>query len=279
MKVTHDQFVSSLKTMIKLIEAHAERASLEVHHYAGVLRNKPDPWLAQAKNIHKGGRCFILGNGPSLNDCDLSLLKGEMTFGVNGIFLHPYFTPTYYVTISAFFWRDHVERIRQVKCTRRFLAADMQQLASEVPTSWLNFQRPKQYSRYGIPLPVPLKFSHRPDRIIYGGGTVLFVCMQLAYHMGFNTVILLGMDHDYGQTEDVVSHGLYSVDASDIVGRHFSEHYYSSPNTRVYIDILAIECACRLAKQAFERAGRRILNATPESKLNVYPKIDYDSLF
>lgn len=32
-------------------------------------------------------RCFIIGNGPSLNDTDLSKLRHEVTFGVNGIFL------------------------------------------------------------------------------------------------------------------------------------------------------------------------------------------------
>lgn len=35
------------------------------------------------KDIHKGKRCFILGNGPSLKDIDLSLLQDEFVFTVN----------------------------------------------------------------------------------------------------------------------------------------------------------------------------------------------------
>lgn len=35
------------------------------------------------KDIHKGERCFIIGNGPSLKKLDLSLLKDEYTITVN----------------------------------------------------------------------------------------------------------------------------------------------------------------------------------------------------
>ncbi len=242
------------------------------------LSCKSDQWLSEAENIHEGERCFVIGNGPSLNKCDLGLLEKEVSFGVNGIFFHPHFIPTYYVTISIFFWEDHLERIRNVRCTRRFLPTDLRQLDSGVPTSWFNFQRPRYYLDDGTPQPVPARFSTRPDQVIYGGGTVLFACMQLAYYMGFDEVVLLGVDHNYGQKEDEVIHGGYKVLASDIVDWHFDDKYFS-PNANVHIDILAMERAYELAKRAFERAGRRIVNATPGSKLKVYSKVDYLSLF
>ena len=37
------------------------------------------------KNIHAGERCFIMGNGPSIKNIDLSLLKDEYVFGVNQV--------------------------------------------------------------------------------------------------------------------------------------------------------------------------------------------------
>ena len=37
------------------------------------------------KNIHKGQRCFILGNGPSMKSFDLGILHDEITFTVNQI--------------------------------------------------------------------------------------------------------------------------------------------------------------------------------------------------
>ena len=43
--------------------------------------------LSALKNIHKGRRAFIIGNGPSLKQTDLSKLKGEISFGMNRIYL------------------------------------------------------------------------------------------------------------------------------------------------------------------------------------------------
>ena len=43
--------------------------------------------LAELKNVHKGQRAFIIGNGPSLKQIDLHKLKGEFTFGLNRIYL------------------------------------------------------------------------------------------------------------------------------------------------------------------------------------------------
>ena len=39
------------------------------------------------KDIHRGERCFIIGNGPSLRKMDVSKLQGEYTFGMNRIYL------------------------------------------------------------------------------------------------------------------------------------------------------------------------------------------------
>ncbi len=43
--------------------------------------------LSEMKDIHKGRRAFIMGNGPSLKQTDLSKLKDEITFGMNRVYL------------------------------------------------------------------------------------------------------------------------------------------------------------------------------------------------
>src|SRR5574339_576280 len=43
--------------------------------------------LAALKDIHKGKRAFVIANGPSLKQTDLSKLKNEFTFGMNRIYL------------------------------------------------------------------------------------------------------------------------------------------------------------------------------------------------
>ena len=41
------------------------------------------------RNRHKGQRCFVIGNGPSLKTQDLSLLAREITFVMSGFWKHP----------------------------------------------------------------------------------------------------------------------------------------------------------------------------------------------
>ena len=51
-------------------------------------------------NIHKNERCFLVANGPSLAQIDLSLIKDEISFGLNRIYVNfenSTFRPTYYV--------------------------------------------------------------------------------------------------------------------------------------------------------------------------------------
>src|SRR5512138_615584 len=43
--------------------------------------------LAALKDIHKGKRAFVIANGPSLKQTDMSRLRNEFTFGLNRIYL------------------------------------------------------------------------------------------------------------------------------------------------------------------------------------------------
>ena len=59
--------------------------------------------LQKFQDIHAGKRCFILGNGPSLKQTDLSKLKNEFTFGMNRIYLafdDLGFSTNYYVSVN-----------------------------------------------------------------------------------------------------------------------------------------------------------------------------------
>ena len=71
-----------------------------------MLRNK------KLNNVHKGKRCFILGNGPSLKHYDLSKLSEEYVFTVNNMMttenfkivkpnFHLFFDPKFF----SFFFR------------------------------------------------------------------------------------------------------------------------------------------------------------------------------
>ena len=79
--------------------------------------------LQKLKDKFKGERCFIIGNGPSLNKIDLDLLKNEYTFGVNSIFLKTRqsgFKPTFYVVEDSHVMADNVEDINKYDVSYKF---------------------------------------------------------------------------------------------------------------------------------------------------------------
>jgi hypothetical protein len=121
----------------------------------------------------------------------------------------------------------------------------------------------------------PKSFSTDATGRVFEGSTVTFVALELAYYMGFSDVVLLGVDHSFSTqgppNVTVVSAG----EDRD----HFSTSYFGKGFRWQLPDLEASERAYRLARQAFESDGRRVVDATLGGKLTVFPKVEYGSLF
>jgi hypothetical protein len=111
-------------------------------------------------------------------------------------------------------------------------------------------------------------FSFDPKNWIYEGGTVTYVALQLAYFMGFKTILLVGLDHYYQYTglpnEEVVMEG---NDTNHFVGNYFPPGTkWNNP------DLVQSEISYTEARRVFEEDGRRIINLTPNSGESVFEK-------
>ncbi|HJD45240.1 MAG TPA: hypothetical protein H9909_00215, partial [Candidatus Mediterraneibacter norfolkensis] len=76
------------------------------------------------KNKHKGERCFVIGNGPSLTAEDLELLKGEITFAANRIYMlfdRTDWRPTYYFCADYVLYGTDHRKISEVDAKLRFV--------------------------------------------------------------------------------------------------------------------------------------------------------------
>lgn len=238
------------------------------------LSFEEDPWLKENRDVHRGERCFLLGCGPSLNEVDLTQLAGSVIMGVNGTYLLDEIELTYFASVSHIFWRHHEEGLKQMRCRRRFLPHYLRMLESDCPTSWLNFVDRRQYQRFEIGHPAG--FSHEPHRQVFGGGTVIYPCLQILYHLGFEEVVLLGLDHDYGIDPATVGETGRHV-AAEGLRAHFREDYYEA-HGRVHIDLHTMERAYAIAREQFEADGRRIINASPGTKLEVFDKAAFETV-
>lgn len=222
--------------------------------------------LAALKDIHKGQRCFIMGNGPSLKKTDLGKLKGEITFGMNRVYMafeEMGFPTTYYVSINNLVVEQCAADIQKLKIPR-FIAWHAHQWLQ--PDNDLYFL----YSTYTGP-----KFATDIRRRLWEGATVTTVALQIAYYMGFSEVVLIGVDHNFvtqgKPNTTVVSQG------DD--PNHFSPNYFGKGFRWQLPDLETSERGYALARQTFEADGRRVVDATIDGKLRIFPRVDYNTLF
>ena len=93
--------------------------------------------------------------------------------------------------------------------------------------------------------------------------------------MGFKDVILIGVDHSYNFTGK--PHAAVVSQGDD--PNHFHPNYFGKGFKWHLPDLEGSEMSYRVGKFMFEQSGRRILDATVDGKLQVFPKVDYYSLF
>jgi hypothetical protein len=232
------------------------------------------PWRRESRqrmyayyNSHRGERCFIIGNGPSLKHTDLTRLKDEYTFGMNRIYLkfpELGFATSYFVSINDLVLEQCADEIASLSAPK-FIAWHGNRHFQRFPDDMVFL-----YTTYTGP-----QFAYDVTRRIWEGATVTFVALQLAYYMGFEQVILIGVDHNFtskGQAnQTVVSNG----DDPD----HFDPRYFGKGFRWQLPDLDTSEIGYEFARNAFKRAGRQVLDATVGGKLDIFPKVDYDSLF
>ncbi|MGB9499906.1 MAG: glycosyltransferase [Dissulfuribacterales bacterium] len=232
--------------------------------------------LAMFVNKYRGRRAFIIGNGPSLNKLDLTKLKNEITFGVNSIFYlfdEMGFKPTFYVVEDKLVAEDRADEINQLSDMVKIFGEYLNYcLKDKEDIIWANVNF--DYSEYpGFP-----HFSKNAAAYLWVGGTVTYLCMQLAYYMGFDKVYLIGFDHSYTIPPDAKVEGTVITSTSDDPN-HFNRDYFGKGKRWHDPRLDRMEQAYRRALQVFEESGREIYNATAGGKLEIFPRVDYDNLF
>lgn len=217
--------------------------------------------LGTFQNRHCGDRCVIVANGPSLNQTDFSLIQREISFGLNKIFLgfkRLGFYPRYYVAINPYVIAQAAKQIKALNCVK-FLcgAAAKAHLPEDALTVHLNTTQPIE------------AFSTDITRGLNQGYTVTYAAMQIAYFMGFRRLVLVGLDHQY-QFEGAPNEARPMVTDDP---NHFAPNYFARGELWQNPDLEQSERSYRWAKEAFEKDGRTIIDATLNGACSVFPKM------
>lgn len=210
--------------------------------------------MSEYKDTHRGETCLIIGNGPSLNQIPLDLLNKYPSFGTNRIYLMPDFTPTYYAAINALVVEQSFLRIMALDCPK-FIRAQYADTLNAFPL---------------VSLPGH-GFSKDITQGVHEGWTVTYVCMQIAYYMGFSTALLVGCDHRYKQDGKPNQ----AVVATSADPNHFSGDYFGPGVKWQCADLAQSGKAYEIARDVYRADKRRIINLTPDTALEVFSKDDW----
>ena len=226
------------------------------------------------KDKHKGQRCFIIGNGPSLRVEDLELLKDEITFASNYIFKmydQTQWRPTYYcnsdlgvlqkIKNEPLFWKSEA-KCNFFQYNARFI------LENGFPENSVCVYLRELKNQ-------AVAFSSTIDKIVYDAATVTYIMLQLACYMGFSEIYLLGIDHNYSTT----------VDSKGEIKRHqIRDHFYSRRTEKdndgggvAFIE--KMEKGYRTARVIAEKKKIAIRNVTRGGKLEIFERMNLEELF
>jgi hypothetical protein len=229
--------------------------------------------------MYKGERAFLIAGGPSLRDTNLSLLTGELIYAVGLTFkanlphIDCHFIGDRNITQQ--FYDDINHKLALTK-TSVFTSKGIYK--SGMLTSFPNIY---YFDGHG-----KKKFHIDITKPIYGGGTSTFLAMQFAYYMGIKELYIVGLDH-YWNLSKTKRTGKFNNDNKELLialeddENHFTEEYYIK-GTKFYTpSIEKMEESYRMARVAFEKDGRVLLNASLKTKLSedIIKRIDFYSLF
>lgn len=221
------------------------------------------PSLESFKGLHKGHRCFLVGNAPSLARLDLSKLAGELAFTVNRGYLAAKLglpkTP-YYLITDPLTYAPYADEVRRADVGTRFYRADVYDLpeyrdaVDREPAIRFPFHRtPTMDDGY---------FAEDATQGVFRGFTVLLDAAQLAFMMGCREVYVIGCDLDYHQADTHV--------------------YGTGPIEQQRLDVMPIPKvldAMAVAARVFQRHGGVFANAGVGGRLDTVPRVDYNKLF
>jgi len=225
--------------------------------------------LATFKNKHKNKRAFIIGNGPSLTIDDLDMLKDEITFASNKIFLafdETSWRPTYYSVEDSYDMNEYYDKVKDLDCSVKFLPVK----------HLLAYPKIKDAIYYPLIKNKSYDCSNNLIKGIYPGCSVSYTMLQIALYMGFSEIYFIGMDFSYKvpsmQSDNLI---LEHMDESN----HFHKDYrkkgdkWLEPNEDCQLEAL------KSAKRFVDLNDIKIYNASRKTKLELFDKVNFDTLF
>lgn len=238
--------------------------------------------IQQYRNAHEGDRCFIIGNGPSLTAADLEKIRGEKSFATNRIYLmydKTEWRPTYFICQDRQLVRSLFDFYSKCK-EKVFLGYHaLYEYGINLPNVDYFLTDNRDANR----LVSRLDFSEDVSSYVIDGGSVTYSAIQMAAYMGFKEIYLLGVDHNFSHTLDknrrIVKHNDVKEDYFDSRYKDAFKQFEEKGKIYAAPDKELMDLAFEASKKYCDENGIVIKNATRGGKLEIFERVDFDSLW
>lgn len=237
--------------------------------------------LEALRDSHKGEKCFVIGNGPSLKAGDLDMLKKNNIFcfaskGIFNIFDETEWRPDVwgvsdldYISIK----KDDLNQLDgfiKLVCAQSVIHYGIQ-IKDAIYYPFIQAERSPKF------------FNKDVTRGVHFYGTITGKLINFAVYMGFTEIYLLGCDNSVPLKKN--DKGKLIVDTSK--ESHFSDKYYADNKERelAYKNIDDIQKLLQYVTDSFKDIkyfcdlwNINIYNATRGGELEVFPRIDLEQV-
>lgn len=217
-----------------------------------------DAILTDLNDSQSGATGLIVCNGPSLNSTDMSLIGDRPYILMNRGYLLGERLPHEPVALGV-----------SARPVLEQYGAEIEKLNTTLLLSAEHKELISRRDRVAFTLADHRwRFATKIGDSLHPGYTVTFLALQLAFHLGWQKTIIIGMDHRYDRTGDPsVVETLSGPDAN-----HFDPNYFQHGATWILPALQMNEYSYRLARSAFEDAGRVVLDATVNGACPVFER-------
>lgn len=242
----------------------------------GIFHNNNSLRLEQMKNSHQGERCFLIGNGPSLSADDLNLLQDEYTFGTNMV----------YKIFDKTNWRPSFHCVSDTIYASKLGLELSNMIKAPLFTTEKTYRRMRKK-------PIDTTYIHtiQSERYKVRGNifaycmvkaTVLSLAAEMAFHMGFKEIYLLGVDctnpHDKKGhfTDNYTTKEVAETDINRIKTR-MKTNTLTTKQIGEHIIDRSMEVYALLDKYS-KQHDVQIYNATRGGNLEIFPRVKLEDV-
>lgn len=245
---------NTINPYIQAVGTILERIKWDIKIQSWISRNK----MKFVKNSHTGEKAVIICNGPSLRKTNLETLNNLYTFGLNKInlmFDKTEFRPSCIVAVNKHVLEQNAEffNMTDIPLYLDSNASNIIKMRENITFLHSNGIKP---------------FAKDCSISINQGGTVTYVALQIAFHMGFKKIALVGCDHSFSTKGPANS----LANANKIDNDHFDPNYFSNKDKWQLPDLPLSEYSYSVANDAYATEQREIVNCTHGGKLEIFKR-------